>query len=62
MTAKELKINYLEAKKAKTKFQMCYWMDKFNWKNIPWVSIICDAYTKDDLKAEYAVFLSSFGF
>lgn len=60
MTSNELKIKYLEAKKAKTKYDMCYWMDRFNWKHIPWVNLMLNAYTKEDLKIEYKYFLSTF--
>lgn len=46
MTAKELKSKFLEAKKAKTKFDMCYYMDMFHWKNIPG-KILCVMYTQN---------------
>lgn len=60
MTAKELKTNFLEAKKAKTKFDMCYYMDMFHWKNIPWKNLMCNLYSKSELKMEYNYFFSTF--
>lgn len=62
MTSNELKAKYLEAKKAKTKYDMCYWMDRFNWKHIPWIHIMLDSSDKHSLKAEYQTFLMSFGY
>lgn len=42
---------------AKTKFDMCWHMDYCNWRNIPWVHLMCGAMDKASIRAEYQVFL-----
>ena len=44
------------AKSAKTKYDMCWHMDYFNWRNLPWLQMV-NVFDKAYLRAQYDVFL-----
>lgn len=47
------------AKSAKTKFDMCFVMDRLHWKNLPWVNLLMPALDKKSVILEYSLFMKS---
>lgn len=57
MTTKQFNEFKKFAFKAKTKYDMCYYMDRMHWKNISWVHLMYGVLDKAAIKAEYEIFL-----
>jgi hypothetical protein len=57
MTNEQFKKFKISANNARTKYDMCYHMDIFNWRNIPWVNLMLGSLSKSSIRAEYEVFL-----
>lgn len=45
-----------EVSKAKTKYDMCWYMDNFNYRNLPWVAM-SSAFSKVEIRCEFDNFL-----